>query len=79
MYTFSLIDLVPVSSTVIPLYTYHVNSTNYHPLSLDDEYRIAYLKHMLKKHKKDSDDPDTLITCNFSHHLMFKLIMFSII
>lgn len=62
-------DLVAVSSTVIPLYTHQVNSTDetkYHPLSLDeDEYRIAYMKLLLnKKHAEAPDDPDTLITCN---------------
>lgn len=61
------IDLVPVSSTVIPLYTYNVNSTGakYHPMSVDEEeYRIAYMKHLHKKHEEAADDPDTLITCN---------------
>lgn len=63
-----MIDLVPVSSTVIPLFSYHLNSTGavkHHALPLDEEeYRIAYMKHMLKKRKQAQDDPDTLITSN---------------
>lgn len=63
----SLIDLVPVSSTVIPLYTHQLNSTDeYHPLSsLDEEYRIAYMKLLSHRKHTETDDPDTLITCNF--------------
>lgn len=58
-----------MSSTVIPLYTYNANATGatkYHPLSLaEEEYRIAYMKHMHKMHEEETpDDPDTLITCN---------------
>lgn len=60
---------MPVSSTVIPLYSYHVNATGatkFHALSLDEEeYRLAYMKHMMKKHKEAQDDPDTLITCKY--------------
>lgn len=60
---------MPVSSTVIPLFSYHVNSTGaikHHALPLDEEeYRIAYMKLMHKKHKQAAeDDPDTLITSN---------------
>lgn len=68
------IDLVPVSSTVIPLYTHQVNSTDetkYHPLSLnEEEYRIAYLKLLShKKHAEAPEDPDTLITCKHANLL----------
>lgn len=67
-----LLDLVPVSSTVIPLYTHQVNSTDdakYHPLSLaEEEYRIAYMKLLMhKKHAEAPEEPDTLITCNSDH------------
>lgn len=60
------IDLVPVSSTVIPVYSLHVNSTGevkYHAMD-DEEYRMAYIKLMHKKRKQTAEDPDTLITCN---------------
>lgn len=78
LYKFT-IELVPISSTVIPLYTNNMNSTEvvkHHSMSLEEEgYRIAYLKHMLKKKKTDKDDdPDTLITCNtdyWMHLLLF--------
>lgn len=63
----SSIDLVPVSSTVIPLYTHQVNSTDeakYHTLD-EEEYRVAYMKLLMhKKHAEVTEDPDTLITCN---------------
>lgn len=77
-----------MSSTVIPLYSYHVNATGafkHHALSLDDEYRIAYLKHMHKKHKEAADDPDTLITrkafiwCFWENALFFCNIVFMIL
>lgn len=60
-------DLIPVSSTVIPIISHQVNSTGgssaHHSLSLNDEYRLAYLNHMRNKTKKQNlDDPDTLIT-----------------
>lgn len=78
LYNFST-DLVAVSSTVIPLYSYHVNATGatkYHPLSLlDEEYRVAYSKLMHKKHKEAADDPDTLITCNSSNHSLLLRLM----
>lgn len=72
LFVYFLIDLVPVSSTVIPLYSHQLNSTDetkYHPLSLDEEeYRIAYMKLLLrKKHADVPDDPDTLITCNIQN------------
>ncbi|XP_055305325.1 uncharacterized protein LOC129570006 [Sitodiplosis mosellana] len=58
-------DLVAVSSTVIPVYSYHVNSTGavkYHAMD-EDEYRLAYMRLMThKKRKPSADDPDTLIT-----------------
>lgn len=66
--SFFVADLVPVSSTVIPLSSYQVNATgvteHHHALSLSEEYRIAYLKHLIKKANQTKDDPDTLITCN---------------
>lgn len=70
LYNFA-IDLVPVSSTVIPIYSFHVNSTGavkYHAMD-EDEYRLAYLKLMHKKRKQSEEDPDTLITCKFEFML----------
>lgn len=69
---------MPVSSTVIPLYTHQINSTDeakYHPLSLDEEeYRILYMKLLMhKKHDDAPDDPDTLITCNSKHSYKFTV------
>lgn len=55
-----------MSSTVIPLAEYRVNSSgiiNYQSPALSEEYKIAYMKHMHKKAHEDADDPDTLITC----------------
>lgn len=53
---------------MIPLSSYQVNATgvteHHHALSLNEEYRIAYLKHLIKKANQTKDDPDTLITCN---------------
>lgn len=62
--------MIPVSSTVIPIISYQLNSTGgasaHHSLSLNDEYRIAYLNHMRNKTKKQNqDEPDTLITRMF--------------
>lgn len=58
-------DLVPVSSTVIPLSVIEVSyGKNGMP---SEEYKIAYLKKLRKKvkHEDDFEDPDTLITSEF--------------
>lgn len=78
---YSFLDLVAISSTVIPLYTHQVNSTDetkYHPLSLDEEeYRIAYMKLLMhKKHTEAPEDPDTLITCKeFINRCLFTSLV----
>ncbi|XP_031628022.1 uncharacterized protein LOC116343873 [Contarinia nasturtii] len=64
-------DLVPVSSTVIPVYTYQVNSTGEvkHHVMDDEEYRLAYMKmKLMNKKRKQEDDPDTLITLTKKYH-----------
>ncbi|CAD7089907.1 unnamed protein product [Hermetia illucens] len=61
-------DLVPVSSTVIPLSVIEVSyGKNGMP---SEEYKIAYLKKLRKKvkHEDDFEDPDTLITIKKKHH-----------
>lgn len=70
-----LTDLIPVSSTVIPLISYQVNSTGeakHHSIPLSEEYRIAFLKYLRKRINQEADDPDTLITCElFKNELHF--------
>lgn len=50
-------DLVPVSSTVIPLDIYEASNSGTIPHSppLSEEYKVAYLKHMRKKAHQDED------------------------
>ncbi|KAL5283749.1 hypothetical protein ACFFRR_006177 [Megaselia abdita] len=60
----SILDLVAVSSTVIPLSVLEVSyGKNGKP---SEEYKMAYLKKLMKKVKhqdgEDDIDPDTLIT-----------------
>uniref|UniRef100_A0A1B0DB83 Uncharacterized protein n=1 Tax=Phlebotomus papatasi TaxID=29031 RepID=A0A1B0DB83_PHLPP len=53
-------DLVPVSSTVIPLTVYEVSYGSGGKVS--EEYKKAVLKHLHKKVKVKPEDPDKLIT-----------------
>lgn len=55
-------ELVPISSTVIPLSVYEVSyGLGGKP---SEEYKMAYLKKLRKKvkHDDEDEDPDTLIT-----------------
>ncbi|XP_037942463.1 uncharacterized protein LOC119675347 [Teleopsis dalmanni] len=63
-------DLVPVSSTVIPLTVLEVSyGLGGKP---SEEYKMAYLKKLRKKvqhpESADQEDPDTLITIKKKHH-----------
>ncbi|XP_059617515.1 uncharacterized protein LOC132262303 [Phlebotomus argentipes] len=53
-------DLVPVSSTVIPLTVYEVSYG--HGGKVSEEYKKAILKHLHKKSKVKPENPDKLIT-----------------
>lgn len=57
-------DLIPVSSTVIPLEEYQqITAGNTTSIPMSEEYKIAYIKHIHKKAHAAEDDPDTSITC----------------
>uniref|UniRef100_A0A7G3AG81 Putative conserved secreted protein n=1 Tax=Lutzomyia longipalpis TaxID=7200 RepID=A0A7G3AG81_LUTLO len=53
-------DLVPVSSTVIPLTVYEVSYGNGGKVS--DDYKKTILKHLHSKMKIKPENPDKLIT-----------------
>lgn len=77
------IDLIAVSSTVIPLSVLEVSyGKNGKP---SEEYKMAYLKKLMKKvkHQDGEDDinPDTLITSKFngSHNIALEQVVFFVI
>lgn len=77
--SFEILDLVPVSSTVIPLTVLEVSyGLGGKP---SEEYKEAYLKKLRKKvqHEKSEaeiyEDPDTLITSKYRNKNDFNKIM----
>lgn len=65
-----------VSSTVIPLGVYEVNSR--HAVAADTtEYKMAYMKHLRKKVYTGTDAPaDTLITSKIILHFFLNIYLF---
>lgn len=64
------LDLIAVSSTVIPLAEYQISNANethhnHHPSPYSDEYKLAYMKHFRKKVYADDSEPDALITSEY--------------
>lgn len=70
---FHHIELVPVSSTVIPIASHSINATddaqNLHSPSLDEEYRMAYIKLLHRNVSRTVDDSDTFITRKFKKNI----------
>uniref|UniRef100_A0A7G3B235 sn-1-specific diacylglycerol lipase n=1 Tax=Lutzomyia longipalpis TaxID=7200 RepID=A0A7G3B235_LUTLO len=65
-------DLVPVSSTVIPLTVYEVSYGNGGKVS--DDYKKTILKHLHSKMKIKPENPDKLITWEDEPHAALKNI-----
>lgn len=63
-YFFLFLELVAVSSTVIPLTVYEVSYGFGGKPS--KKYMDEYVKHLYKKHKTQPFDADTLITCKIA-------------
>lgn len=69
MYSFLITELIPVSSTVIPLSEYSVSAG----LQPSNEYKKAYYKLFGKKVEHRGQNPDTLITCKTMNTWQFSL------